>query len=153
MKKICKEMSIKSTIEFDNSRESIIPDTWNVYTSNNIFEEIFKKKEKDFTDYKTKKKVIKITSKDSKITIYRFWNGAPVGAKTKDTIYVDKYAKYDLLLNKDQEKANLILSRGSKIAFYLNHYDHMVRVSFKLGLWSVIIGVVSFVFSIISLFK
>lgn len=153
MGKIIKAMTISSTITFDNARESINPDFWNVYTSNGIFKEIFGKAEKDFKDYKEKKKIVKITSKETNHSIYRIWNGAPLGARTKETIFIDKYAKYDLLKDKNTENATLELSKGSKLAFYLNHYDHMVRVSFKLGLWSVILGAISFVISIISFFN
>lgn len=147
-----KLMIIESVIHFENDREDIVVDTWNVYTSNHIFKEIFKKNESDFNTYAKKKKVIKITSLDTKKSIYRFWNGAPFGAKTKDTLFLDKYAKYDLLVEKNKNTVNIVFSKGSKLKFYLNHYDHMVRVSFKLGLWSVIIGIVSFIIGIISIF-
>ena len=145
-------MTIESIITFDSEREDISVDTWNVYTSNHIFKEIFGKNENNFKTYAKKRKVIKITSLDTRQSVYRFWNGAPLGAKTKDTLFLDKNAKYDLLADKNKNIANIILSKGTKLKFYLKHYDHMVRVSFKLGLWSVIIGIVSFVIGIISIF-
>ena len=146
-------MTIESIIRFDSEREDISVDTWNVYTSNHIFKEIFGKNEKDFKTFAKKRKVIKITSLDTNQSIYRFWNGAPLGAKTKDTLFLDKNAKYDLLADKNNNIANIIISKGTKLSFYLKHYDHMVRVSFKLGLWSVIIGIVSFIIGIISILK
>ena len=54
-----KLMIIESVIHFENDREDIVVDTWNVYTSNHIFKEIFKKNESDFNTYAKKKKVIK----------------------------------------------------------------------------------------------
>ncbi len=152
MKTDPKLMSIESIIRFENDREDIVVDTWNVYTSNNVFSVVFGKNEKDFDTYNKKKKVIKITSLDTNKSIYRIWNGAPLGAKTKDLLFLDKNAKYDLLSDKSVNSVNIVFSKGSKLKFYLNHYDHMVRVSFKLGLWSVIVGVVSFIIGIISLF-
>ena len=152
MKKESKSMIIETIITFDSEREDISVDNWNVYTSSHIFKEIFGKTENNFKTYARKRKVIKITSLDTKHSIYRFWNGAPLGAKTKDTLFLDKNAKYDLLADKNKNTANIILSKGSKLKFYLNHYDHMVRVSFKLGIWSVIVGIVSFIIGIISIF-
>lgn len=152
MKKESKSMTIETTITFDSEREDISVDNWNVYTSNHIFKEIFGKSENNFKIYARKRKVIKITSLDTKHSIYRFWNGAPLGVKTKDTLFLDKNAKYDLLADKNKNTVNIILSKGSKLKFYLNHYDHMVRVSFKLGLWSVIIGAISFIIGIVSIF-
>lgn len=152
MKKESKSMTIETIIKFNTERENISVDNWNVYTSNHIFKEIFGKTENNFKTYARKRKVIKITSLDTKHSIYRFWNGAPLGSITKNTLFLDKNAKYDLLADKNKNTVNIIFSKGSKVKFYLNHYDHMVRVSFKLGLWSVIIGIVSFIIGIISIF-
>lgn len=152
MKTLKKEsIGIESKIRFDSERDNIIVDTWNVYTSNDVFEKVFGKKAKELKTYSKKKKIIKITSLDSKRTIYRIWNGAPLGSKTKNTIFLDKNAKYDLLNNKDSNTVTVVISKGTKLLFYWNHYDHMTRVSFKLALWSVILGIISFILGSISI--
>lgn len=154
MNKYTDEFTIKSVISFNNGdKEENISDSWNVYTSNHIFKQIFGKKVKESGTYLKKKKVIKITSHDTGASVYRIWNGAPWGAQSKDTIFLDDKAKYDLIddENKDKKTTKLTLSKTSKYKFYLNHHDHNVRVTFKLAVWSVIIGSVSFVIGITSL--
>lgn len=152
MNKVRKEeLKIETVIKFDSERDDIIVDAWNIYTSSDLFVKVFGKKEKDFKNYSKKKKVIKITSLVTKHSVYRFWNGAPLGAKTKDTIFLDKNAKYDLLGDRNLNKVNVNISKGSKLCFYWNHYDHMTRVSFKLALWSVILGFISLLLGIISI--
>lgn len=152
MKKLEKTVHIETVIEFEDERDNIVVDTWNVYTTNDVFAKVFGKKAKEFSTYLKKKKVIKITSENTKKPIYRFWNGAPLGAKAKDTLFLDKNAKYDLLSNTSKNSdIDVVISKGTKFSFFWNHYDHATRISFKLALLSLILGIISFIFGIFSI--
>lgn len=146
-----KKLSVESMICFENDRPSIDVSPWDVYTSNNIFSEVFKKKNKEFGSYPEKKRVVKITSLSNGKSIYRFWNGASKGSTSKDTMYVDVNAKYDLIRGCDSNCIDVSISKGSKFCFYYYHYDHMVRISFKLAVLSLALGCVSLVLGIIPL--
>ncbi|MBQ0051467.1 MAG: hypothetical protein KBT11_05320 [Treponema sp.] len=146
-----KLMDIESKILFEDGREDLPVDIWNVYTSNHLFKEIYGKNVKNFGSFLKKKKIVKITSCDTKNSIYRFWNGMPSGAKSKDTLFLDEKAKFDLLAE-GNSSANVTISKASKFSFFWNHYDHSVRISFKLAALSMAMGVVSLILGIISLF-
>lgn len=146
-----KEMEIETSIVFDNNRENIVVDNWNVYTSNDIYKKIFGHNKNDEKSFLKKNRIVKIKSIDTNKTIYRLWKGSPFPAKSKNILYVDKNAKYELIFNKNSNKSKIQLSKGSVFAFYWNHFDNSTRVSYKLGFWSVILGIISLALGFLSI--
>lgn len=128
-----------------------ITDTWNAFMSSNLHEKIFDEKVKDIVNYPWKKKIVKITSKETGLSIYRIWRGTPLYVGSKDTLFVDDSAKYALIKTKDSNKVNLVFSEGSRLKFYWNHFDNATRISFKLGLTSVGLGIISLILGFIAI--
>ncbi len=125
-----------------------ITDTWNAFMSSNLHGKIFDEKAKDLVNYPWKKKIVKITSKETGLSIYRIWKGTPLYVESKDTLFVDDSAKYALIKTKEANKVNLVLSKGSRLKFYWNHFDNATRISFKLGLTSVFLGALSIIMAL-----
>ena len=92
--------------------------------------------------------IVKITSKETGLSIYRIWKGTPLYVESKDTLFVDDSAKYALIKTKEANKVNLVLSKGSRLKFYWNHFDNATRISFKLGLTSVFLGALSIIMAL-----
>lgn len=143
-KKIVKHWTVLSEMSPNSSAEpEKIINLWEAYTSNHIHKEVFGGKAKDVLKYPWKKKIIKITSKATGLSVYRIWRGVPAYVESKDTLFVDDSAKFALIKSKDDTTVDLILSKGSRIGFYWNHFENATRISFKLGLTSVVLGVIS----------
>jgi hypothetical protein len=143
---IMSEMSPNSSAE----PEKII-NPWIAYTSNHIHEEVFGKKAMDVPKYPWKKKILKITSKATGLSVYRIWSGVPAYVKSKDTLYIDNSAKFALIKSKDDATVELILSKGSHFSFYWNHFENATRISFKLGLTSVGLGIISLILGVFAI--
>lgn len=128
-----------------------IADLWSVYTSNDIHEKVFGEKAGSILKYPWKKKIIKITSKETKLSVYRIWRGVPAYVISKDMLYIDNNAKYSLINNRDNNDVDVVLSKGCRFWYYWNHFDNATRVSFKLGLISVILGIISLILGALSI--
>lgn len=135
---VLSEMSPNSAAEPEK-----INNLWEAYTSNYIHKEVFGERAKDVTKYPWKKKIIKITSKATGLSVYRIWRGVPGYVKSKDTLFIDDSGKFALIKSNDEATVDLILSKGNRISFYWNHFENATRISFKLGLTSVVLGVIS----------
>lgn len=145
-------MLVESEMPPNNAAEAEkITDLWHVYTSNHIHKEIFGARTKDIVKYPWKRKILKITSQETGLSVYRIWRGVPAYVKSKDTLYIDDAAKYSLIKSKNQNKVNLILSKGGRIRFYWNHFDNATRISFKLGLTSVCLGTLSIIIAFLTI--
>ena len=149
MGRINKNYTIVSKFEYKNGKENeTITDLWSVYTSNDVYKKIFNKRLKNEKKYPWTRKILKIYSKDTKISIYRIWRGVPPFLQnSKDILFIDKNAKYSLTLP-NHNQADIVLSKGNKFLFYWYHYDNATRVSFKLGFVSVMLGIISIVFAL-----
>ena len=149
MGRINKNYTIVSKFEYKNGKENeTITDLWSVYTSNDVYKKIFNKRLKNEKKYPWTRKILKIYSKDTKISIYRIWRGVPPFLQnSKDILFIDKNAKYALTLP-NHNQADIVLSKGNKFLFYWYHYDNATRVSFKLGFVSVMLGIISIVFAL-----
>ncbi len=152
-RKIKREFHLLSTMEFSNNRPSEnINDTWYCYMSSAMYERIFQKKLKTSKRIPWKRRVVKIYSPESKLAIYRIWKGARVFAKSKDIVYVDRDACFMLSDTPDDSKVALVLSPSFKVFFYWYHQDPVIRVSFKLGFVSVLIGAVALGIALFTLY-
>lgn len=150
--KLEKEMNVESMMPLGRGKEpEKIKDTWNAFMSSDLHEKIFGKKAKYLTNYPWKKKIVKITSGETGLSVYRIWRGAPLYVESKDTLFVDDSAKYALIKTKEANRVNLVLSKGNRLKFYWNHFDNATRISFKLGLTSVGLGVVSLILGFIAI--
>lgn len=128
-----------------------------IFLSNDTYEKIFGKKLKTSGSYPWRRGIVKITFFDDKEmihrSIYRLWRGLNPNYKTKDLAYINVQGQIILFGAKsDGEVKNLILSKGTKLMYYWNNENSVIRCSFKLGLWSVVFGGISLILSVISLF-
>ena len=148
-----KVMEIESKMPpYSGALPQKITDLWNVYTSNDIHEKVFKETAGSISNYPWKKRIVKITSKDTKLSVYRIWRGVPAYVSSKDILYIDDIAKYSLIKDRKNNKIEVILSKGSRFWYYWNHFDNATRVSFKLGLLSVILGIISLILGGLSIY-
>ena len=122
-----------------------------VRSSNGLYNEVCGKKMKESG---VDSRYIKITSLETKKSVYRRWYGITrnelgFGVKSADILYLDDDAKK--LLQKDpesDEKIPLSLSPTNAVAFYWHTRNTLERLSFKMTLVSFIMG-----FGIIELIK
>lgn len=143
---LTKEMTIESEMPpHKDANPEKITDFWNVYTSNDIHEKVFGEKAGSITKYPWKKRIIKITSKATKLSVYRIWRGVPAYVTSKDILYIDNNAKYSLINDRNNNEVEVVLSKGCRFGYYWNHFDNATRVSFKLGFVSVILGIISLI--------
>lgn len=127
-----------------------------VLLENSMYEKLFGKPFVEFGFAPWKRKIVKIEFKGRKI--YRmFVGGNAKGVKDKE-LGLTLGSVYLLFLNdadwKDSEKIKP--DKGSKFLFYWNHPKHNVRVAFKLGFISVVLGIIGFIgaiFTGLSVFK
>lgn len=149
---IKREFHLSSTMEYCNNRVAEnIEDAWYCYMSSDMYEKIFHMKLKAIKRIPWKRRVVKIYSTETKVAIYRIWKGSRKFAKSKDIVYVDRDACFMLTESPDDSKVELVLSPSFKVFFYWCHHDPVIRVSFKLGFVSVLIGAVALVIALICL--
>lgn len=148
---LTKEMTIESEMppHKDANPEKIV-DLRFAYTSNDIHQKVFGKKVKNIKKLPWNRRIIKITSKETKLSIYRIWKGVNY-IESKDILYIDDIAKYSLIKNKRNNKIEITLSKGSWFQFYRYHFDNATRISFKLGFLSVILGIISLILGALSI--
>lgn len=115
----------------------------NVYAHGSMYKKVFGRELKD-TD--RRKRFVKITSMQTKRSVYRILRGVPTGVESKDTLYMDSDAKSLLGGNETEVK----IKKCSSISFYWNTDNLASRISFRIG---VAFGIPSLVLGIISLVK
>lgn len=101
------------------------------------------------------KRFIKITNAKTKSYIYRIYKGVPSGVLSKDTLYLDSDG-FHILTDADesnldeQDSVELSIKKTNWFAYYWHTSNTMVRVTFKIGLASILLGLASLVISIFS---
>ncbi len=156
MKKIEKEYILKYEFEPSDAanaqtileKNGVKVDDWYVYTTNDVYQKLFKTNLQNKNKLPWKRKVVKVTSKENGFTVYRIWRGVYRFIRTKDILYVDKEAKY--LLSEKDEPVIIILKPSNKFCYYWNHFAPEIRVPFKISLISLLIGIISLIISIVS---
>lgn len=114
----------------------------------NCYNEVFKTCKKNASDSKKRLSIVKIAANGK--SIYRTCRCVSATGFISD--YVALSPNSIMLLNdKDGNGPKEVkLSEGGKLPFYLYHPDKAVRISFKLGLLSVLLGLVSIAISVLS---
>jgi len=149
---LTKKMKVESEMSpHKDANPEKIEDLRYVYTSNDIHQKVFGTRAKDIKNLPWNRRIIKITSKETKLSIYRIWKGVPAYVESKDILYIDDTAKYSLIKNKQNNEVEITLSKGSWFQFYRYHFDNATRISFKLGFLSIVLGIVSFLLGILSI--
>ena len=138
-----KEYSIK--LKFcrnDNEPDNTLFGTDSAYMSPRTYEKIFGK-ELDGTNREDR--FIKISHNNN--SIYRIFRGVPNNVLSKDIIYIDSDGK-NILNNYNgsddkNDKIELEITPVSWFLFYWHTSNIMARISFKIGFYSIIVGLIS----------
>ena len=147
-----KEYSIK--LKFcrnDNEPDNTLFGTDSAYMSPSAYKEIFKK-ELDGTNREDR--FIKISHNNN--SIYRIFRGVPHNILSKDVIYMDSDGKNILNNYSDSDDKNdkieLEITPVSWFSFYWRTSNIMTRISFKTGVYSIILGLISLGLSVWQIF-
>ena len=147
-----KEYSIK--LKFcrnDNEPDNTLFGTDSAYMSPRAYEGIFGKK-LDGTNREDR--FIKISHNNN--SIYRIFRGVPNNVLSKDIIYIDSDGK-NILNNyngsdDNNDKIELEIIPVSWFSFYWHTSNIMTRISFKTGVYSIILGLISLGLSVWQIF-
>lgn len=120
-----------------------------VYLENTVITEIFNNKFKSYTD----RRYLKIKNTKNKKSIYRIVRSGNSQSTKKDEMYVSYDGKIKLFGEYDVNTAELKIKKCSGTAYCLHHPDYFCRVSFIWAFIASVVGLISFVFSILSFFK
>ena len=147
-----KEYSIK--LKFcrnNNEPDNTLFGTDSAYMSPRTYEKIFRK-ELDGTNREDR--FIKISHNNN--SIYRIFRGVPNDVLSKDIIYMDSDGKNILNNYSDSDDKNdkieLEITRVSWFSFYWHTSNIMARISFKIGFYSIILGLISLGLSVWQMF-
>ena len=142
-----KEYSIK--LKFcrnDNEPDNTLFGTDSAYMSPGAYKEIFGK---NLTGTNRENRFIKISHNNN--SIYRIFRGVPHNVLSKDIIYIDSDGKN--ILNEDGlDKVELEITPVSWFSFYWHTSNIMARISFKTGVYSIILGLISIGLSVWQMF-
>jgi hypothetical protein len=97
-----------------------------------------------------KKRIVKIKLKDGKNIIYRIYLGGNVFGLTKDEAYLTYQSIRELTAQTNIENLELHLTKGCDFKFIWFHPDLLTRMVFKFGVASLIVSIISLIFSFIS---
>lgn len=145
-----KEYSIKLRFcRNDNEPDNTLFGTDSAYMSHDAHKKIFGEK-LDGTNRENR--FIKISHNNN--SIYRILRGVPNNVLSKDIIYMDSDGKN--ILNNDSDDKNdkieLEITRASWFSFYWHTSNIMARISFKIGVYSIILGLISLGLSVWQMF-
>ena len=147
-----KEYSIK--LKFcrnDNEPDNTLFGTDSAYMYPRTYEKIFRK-ELDGTNRENR--FIKISHNNN--SIYRIFRGVPNNVLSKDIIYIDSDGKNILnnYNNSDDknDKIELEITPASWFSFYWHTSNIMTRISFKTGVYSIILWLISLGLSVWQMF-
>ena len=121
-----------------------------VYMEVSTYEKIFDKKLKNTN---REKRFMKISNKAKNTSLYRIWKGTSTSiAHSSGIIYLDSDGK-NILNEDDLDKVNLDIIPVSLFTYYWNTSNIMTRISFKTGVYSIILGVVSLFLAVWQMFR
>ena len=147
-----KEYSIK--LKFcrnDNEPDNTLFGTDSAYMSPSAYKEIFGK---TLAGTNRENRFIKISHNNN--SIYRILRGVPHNILSKDIIYIDSDGKNILnnYNNSDDknDKIELEIIPVSWFSFYWHTSNIMARISFKTGVYSIILGLISIGLSVWQIF-
>ncbi|EMB26327.1 hypothetical protein [Treponema denticola] len=147
-----KEYSIK--LKFcrnDNEPDNTLFGTDSAYMSPSAYKEIFGK---TLAGTNRENRFIKISHNNN--SIYRILRGVPHNILSKDIIYMDSDGKNILNNYSDSDDKNdkieLEIIPVSWFSFYWHTSNIMARISFKTGVYSIILGLISIGLSVWQIF-
>ena len=147
-----KEYSIK--LKFcrnDNEPDNTLFGNDSAYMSPSAYKEIFGK---TLAGTNRENRFIKISHNNN--SIYRILRGVPHNILSKDIIYIDSDGENILNNYSDSDDKNdkieLEIIPVSWFSFYWHTSNIMARISFKTGVYSIILGLISIVLSVWQMF-
>ncbi len=137
---------IKTHFEYsDESRTAFEPiGCENVYMTGTLYKDLFGRPLKG-TD--RRKRFLRITSKQTGFSVYRLFCGAPTGVLNEGTLYIDSDGKS--ILQESGDDCELVIQKCSPFSFYWNTSNSATRITFKIGLPALVIGIVSLALTIL----
>ena len=132
----------------NNEPDNTLFGTDSAYMYPGAYKEIFKKELKGSN---REDRYIKISHNNN--SIYRIFRGVPNNVLSKDIIYIDSDGK-NILNNGDDkdDKIELEITPVSWFSFYWHTSNIMARISFKTGVYSIILGLISLGLSVWQMF-
>lgn len=119
------------------------------YFQANAYKDIFKKKKKDAPQNEQRLSVVKICRCNRKI--YRKYITKSPKGLTKDDIVLSLNACQQLGIKKDDTDKNVCVMKSWWFPFYWYHSNSATRISFRVGLISLFIGLLGVVLSVVSM--
>lgn len=131
---------IKTRFEYsDESRTAFEPiGCENVYLTGTLYQDLFGRTLKG-TDRRNR--FLKITSKQTGRSVYRLFRGAPSGVLNEGILYIDSDGKG--VLQESGDECELSIRKCTPPGFYWNTSNSATRTSFRLGLPSLVLAIVS----------
>ena len=118
------------------------------YFTTHVYKDFFGKNRKSDKDDNKKLAIVKISANGK--SIYRSYRSCTTEGFNKDSVALSPES-IRLLTDKNGENPKTVtISKGCRLPFYYNHPDNAIRLSFKLGAISIIMGIVSILISAIT---
>ncbi|MBQ9626125.1 MAG: hypothetical protein IJR40_03010 [Treponema sp.] len=116
----------------------------NVYAHASLYKKVFRKTLKG-TD--RRKRFVKITSEETKMSVYRILRGVPNGVSSADGIlYIDSDGKN--VLSVSSAEVSVKVKSACWLAYYWHTDNTAARISFKMGIISFTVGIISLILTI-----
>ena len=120
-----------------------------VLMTSHSFEDVFGTEKKTADNFLKQLPIVKICANGKKI--HRAYRGVSVKGFNKELVALSPNSIMLLNDNNGVEPEKVELSEGSILPFYWYHPDKAIRLSFKIGLISLLMGIISIAISIIGL--
>ena len=111
------------------------------------YKNIFGKNKYNQSQSKQRLSIVKITNDECRRSIYRVYRGASITDLKSDTVMLSPAALQELSID-DCTNKKVSVSRGCRWAYYRNHPNAATRISFRIGMWGVSVGLLSIIVSI-----
>ena len=122
-----------------------------IYLQSHSYSTVFGESKKKSSNKRKQLSIVKVSANGR--SIHRAYKSTSANGFTGDCAALTTKS-LDFLTDIDgQEPRNVKLSKGSYIPYYWYHPDKSVRLSFKLGLLSILLGTISLIISIVSVIR
>lgn len=141
--------------ESEKENQSIYVDDPNIdleccaYLYPKVYEEIFGEKKKESPQNKQRLSVIKITKCNRKI--YRKYVTKPLTGLKKNVIVISPNSCQQLGFTTNEVEKKVCVSKSWWFPFYLYHSNSATRISFRVGMISLLVGLIGLILSVISI--
>ncbi len=140
-------IDFSANIFYSNSLSSSDSADGEIYLNSSDYKSVFGNKKAKQNKRKKLLSIVKVTANGK--TIHRSFRGATAPGFTNQFAALSPSSI--LLLNNDNGESpkQVTLFRGKRIPYYYNHPDKSIRLSFKLGCLSLLLGIISIVLAIL----